>query len=108
MNINGFARGLMARNCTEERFLIHVATCVEQQLQEWDAQFEVMVMKLKEYEIFVKYGDDDYHLRISEEDVSTLQKTGPYHLDQKIWRELENQGLKILEGFGNYLDTVLN
>ncbi|MEH7226367.1 hypothetical protein V7112_21350 [Bacillus sp. JJ1566] len=32
--------------------MIHVATCVEQELQEWDPDVKVIVMKLENYVLF--------------------------------------------------------
>ncbi|MCM3571430.1 hypothetical protein [Neobacillus mesonae] len=108
MNINGFTRGLMAHNYNSEKYLLHVAGCVERQLIEWDPQYEMLVMKFKNYEIVIKNVERDYHLQISEEEAASLQKISPFKLDQKIWRELEKQGLEISKGNGNYLDTILS
>ncbi|WP_251552700.1 hypothetical protein [Neobacillus muris] len=107
MNISGFARGLMSRNYSTERFLLHVANCVEGQLKEWDEQYEVLVLKLKNYEFIVKMNDRDYYLSISEEEITALQQMDAFALDQKIWKELEGQGLPIERGHGNYIDYVL-
>lgn len=49
MNTQGFIRGMMAKNYSSEKFLVHVATTVERQLQEWNEQFEIMVAKLQNY-----------------------------------------------------------
>ncbi|WP_042355591.1 hypothetical protein [Bacillus rubiinfantis] len=107
MNINGLVRGQMARTYSEERFLLHVATCIEQQLQEWDARYEVIVMKLKDYELIVKDSERDYQITIAEKDIAPLQQAGPYSLDQKCWKDLEAQGLPIVKGFGNYIEMIL-
>ena len=95
MNSNGFARGLMAKNSNEVDFLKHVASVVERQLKEWDEKYEVMVIKGLHYEFVVNHNDDFYHLQLSDQDIHELQKKSPYALDRKIWRELENQGLKL-------------
>ncbi|WP_154663566.1 hypothetical protein [Neobacillus dielmonensis] len=107
MNISGFARGLMSKNYSTERFLLHVANCVEGQLKEWDEKYEVLVLKLKNYEFIVKMGDQDYYLPLPEEEIAALQQMGAFALDRRVWRELENQGLPIQRGHGNYINYVL-
>jgi hypothetical protein len=36
-----------------------------------------------------------------------MRPVGPFQLDRKVWKELEKQGLTIIKGHGNYIDTVL-
>lgn len=107
MNINGFARGFLAKNSSGEKFLESVARLVERQLKEWDEKYEVMVMKWVDYEFVVNHNDDFYHLQLSEQDIHELQMKSPYALDRKIWQDLAKQGLTITLGYGNYLDFVL-
>jgi hypothetical protein len=107
MNINGFARGYMANNHSGEEFIKHVVEEIEQQLIEWDHNYEVFLLKLSYYEIMVKKEDHYYHVKLSENEVNSLQKRGPFQLDRKIWKELEMQGITIIKGHGNYIDTVL-
>ncbi|WP_462411688.1 hypothetical protein [Neobacillus sp. Marseille-QA0830] len=107
MNISGFARGLMSKNYNPERFLLHVANCVEGQLKEWDEKFEVMVLKLKKYEIIISTDDEDYYIPLPDEEIAALQQMGAFALDHRIWKELEDQGLSIERGHGNYIDYVL-
>ncbi|WP_099363609.1 hypothetical protein [Fredinandcohnia onubensis] len=106
MNTSGFIRGMMSKSMESEKFFIHVATCIEQELQEWDPDFKVMVMKLKNYELFVTGKQDSLQFTIAETEINNLQQRGPYALDRKIWRELEQQGLQIIRGSGNYLGYV--
>ncbi|WP_338472459.1 hypothetical protein R4Z10_06870 [Niallia sp. XMNu-256] len=108
MNINGFARGLMAKNDSEEKFLKHVASLVERQLKEWDEQYEVMVMKLTHYEFVVNHNDHFYHLQLTIHDIHKLQQKSPYALDRKIWKELEKQGLTIKRDKGNYIAVMFD
>lgn len=89
-----------------EKFLIHVATCIEQQLQKWDKEYQVVVMKLRDYEIMISLKKTSYSISVSEGELMALQNHGPYALDKKIWRNLEEQGLEIIYGYGNYLDNV--
>jgi hypothetical protein len=107
MNINGFARGYMANNHSVEEFIKHVVEEIEQQLLEWDHHYEVFLLKLSYYEIMVKKEDCYYHVKLSENEAASLQKSGPFKLDRKVWKELEKQGLTIIKGHGNYIDTVL-
>jgi hypothetical protein len=107
MNINGFARGYMANNHSTENFIKHVVEEIEQQLLEWDHNYEVFLLKLSYYEIMVKKEDDYFHVKLSEKEVNSLQKRGPFQLDREIWKELEKQGVAIIKGHGNYIDTVL-
>ncbi|MFS0824769.1 hypothetical protein [Bacillus sp. 1P02SD] len=106
MNTSGFLRGMMSKNMEEEKFLIHVATCIEQELQEWDPDGKVIVVRLENYVLFVLGKLDSYQLTITETELTTLQQRGPYALDRKIWRDLEQQGLQIIRGSGNYLGYV--
>jgi hypothetical protein len=107
MNMNGMARAYMARNLRIEDFLIHVAKVTERQLKEWDDEYEVILMKIANYELIIKKDEKDYLVNLSETGLHRLQKKDPFALDRKIWRELEKQGLPIMRGFGNYMDLVL-
>jgi hypothetical protein len=107
MNINGMARSYMARFQSGEEFFKRVADFIERQLHEWDPNYEVFLMKFSDYELMVKNGERYYHVFVTEPELTELQKRAPYALDQKIWKELEKQGLPILKGYGNYLDSIL-
>ncbi|MCC3359127.1 hypothetical protein [Bacillus sp. REN16] len=106
MNTSGFIRGLMSRNMEGEKFFIHVATFIEQQLQEWDPDFKVFVMMLENYEMFVTGKQESLQLTMTDTEIITLQQRDPYALDRKIWREMEQEGLQIRRGSGNYLSYV--
>ncbi|MEH7379120.1 hypothetical protein V7138_01360 [Bacillus sp. JJ1533] len=106
MNTSGFIREMMSKNTVGEKFLIQVATCIEQELQEWDPDFKVIVMKLKNYELAVTCTQESLQLTITETEIKTLQQRDPYALDRKLWRVLEQQGLQIKRGSGNYLGYV--
>lgn len=108
MNINGPGRGYMARSKSGEEFLLHIAQVIELQLKEWSEDYEeVIVMKLADYELIVRNKEDYYHVQLSPEEIESLQKKSPFSLDQKVWKELEQQGLPIVRGVGNYIDAVL-
>ncbi len=107
MNINGLARTYIARHKSGEEFLKHVVGIIERQLKEWDDRYEVIVMQLVNYEMFVTNEEQYYHVTIPEQEVHLFQKSGPFILDRKIWRELKKQGLPIVKGDGNYIDVVL-
>jgi hypothetical protein len=108
MDINGEIRGYMARNMGREEFIKYVATAIEHQLKEWDGNYEVFLLKLKKYEFMINNGDKYYHVKISENELDSLQKTSPFGLDRKVWKELEKQGLEVIRGSGNYIETILN
>ena len=107
MNRNGFARGLMAKNYSGEKFLLHVSDVIERQLKEWNDAYEVMVMKLVDYEFVVKKDNGYYELMISEKELDTLQATAPFALDRHVWKELEKQGVEIVRGYGDYIESVM-
>lgn len=106
MNSSGFIRGMMSKNYDNEKFMLHVGQCIEDQLKEWDDAYSVNIMKMKDYIFVVKRGEEDYWLEISELELRTLQDDWPYALDQLIWTELERQGIEIKFGYGDYLDKV--
>jgi hypothetical protein len=107
MNVNGYARGLMSRNMDGEKYLEHIAKIMELQLKEWDEEYEVMVMKLVNYEWVINNKDIFYHVELSDQDLQVLQKKDPFAIDRKLWLDLEKQGLPIIKGVGNYLDRVM-
>jgi len=106
MNTSGFLRGMMAKGTDPERFIIHVANCVERELKQWDENYRVVMMKLQNYEIYINYEDTSYHLTISEDELVELKQKGPYSLNQRIWFDLQNQGMEIVMGYGNYLEYI--
>jgi hypothetical protein len=107
MDIDGETRGYMARNMAREEFTKYVATAIEHQLKEWNQNYEVYLLKLKKYEFMINNGDQYYHVKLSENDIDALQKSNPFDLDRKVWKELEKQGLPIKRGIGNYIEIVL-
>ena len=107
MNAMGFIRGYLSKNCNNEDFMILVGEGIEQQLKEWDEAYEVNIMKFKDYVFVVKNGATCYEVFISESLLAELQEQSPFSLDQKIWLDLEGQGLEIVMGYGDYLMKVL-
>ncbi|MGG3800925.1 hypothetical protein [Metabacillus fastidiosus] len=107
MNINSFVRSYTAQNLNGEDFLEHVANLIERQLKEWDSVFEVIVKKFANYELIIKTNELSYYVDLSENELNYLQQKDPFALDQKVWEELQNQGLPIINGFGDYMDFVL-
>ena len=87
--------------------MILVGEGIEQQLKEWDEAYEVNIMKFKDYIFVVKNGATCYEVFISESLLAELQEQSPFSLDQKIWLELEAQGLEVVMGYGDYLMKVL-
>jgi hypothetical protein len=65
------------------------------------------VMKLTNYELIIKDRDQYYYVQLRKSELDFLQKSGPYELDRKVWRELENQELPVRKGIGNYIESVL-
>lgn len=106
MNVSGVIRGYMSKNMDVEQFIIHVATLMEKQLKEWDENYEVYVMKMANYELVVKNGEKYYEVSLSEDEIKVLQNKSPFSLDKRLWTELEQQGLNLLWGYGDYLDKV--
>lgn len=100
MNSSGWIRGMMSKNVSAEKFLLHVATCIEGQLKEWDTNYEVYVMKFTDYQFVVKNGEKYIELKLTADEVTQLQSQSPYSLDKRIWTELKEQGLTILMGMG--------
>lgn len=107
MNISGFTRGILAKNYSSEKYLLHVCDVIERQLKEWDDEYEVMAMKLVDYELVVKKENKYYEMVLSEKDIETLQNKSPFSLDRHVWKELERQGLEIVRGYGNYIESVM-
>lgn len=108
MDVNGETREYMARNMSREEFIKYVATAIEHQLKEWDENYEVFLMKLKKFEFMINNGEHYYHVILSENELDALQKSSPFELDRKVWRELEKQGLPVVKGTGNYMEIILN
>ena len=106
MNASGWVRGMMSKNYENERYLLHVGEVIERQLQEWDEKYWVNIMKLKDYHFIVRYEDEYYETVLSEVEINELQDKSPFSLDHKIWSDLEQEGIKIQWGYGNYLEKV--
>ncbi|WP_071394345.1 hypothetical protein [Bacillus tuaregi] len=107
MDMNGPERKSLAQSLPAEDFLIHVATEIENQLKEWNSDYEVMVMKLQNYIFVVKYQDEYYELAFNENNLKILQKKDPYELDRMIWKDLESKGIAIVRGNGSYIDMIM-
>ncbi|WP_273834201.1 hypothetical protein [Guptibacillus sedimenti] len=107
MNVNRFARSVMAKSYDGESFLLHVAEVMERQLKEWDAAYEVVVMKLIDYEVVIKKENRSYELLLTEKDLLLLQQTSPYALDRYLWQAFEKQGLPIVRGNGDYIESMI-
>jgi hypothetical protein len=107
VNVNRFARSVMAKSYDGESFLVHVAEVMERQLKEWNEAYEVLVMKLIDYEVLVKKENRSYEILLTENAVLSLQQKSPYALDRYLWQELEKQGLKIVRGNGDYIESVM-
>ena len=107
VNVNRFARSVMAKNYDGESFLLHVGEFIERQLKAWDEGYEVIVMKLTDYEVVVKKENRSYELSLTEKALLSLQQKGAYALDRYLWLELEKQGLQIVRGNGNYIESVM-
>ncbi len=97
----------MARSMSRETFLKYVATTIERQLQEWNASYAVVVLKLTDYHVWVNGTEEYYELSVAVDELEQLQKSSPYALDRHIWRLLQNQGLSIEKGYGDYIEFVM-
>lgn len=106
MNTNAMIRSYMAKHKSSEEYLLHVGRCIERQLQEWNVNYAVNIMKFKNYEFVVKNGEIYYHTQLLEDEIEELKDKGPYALDRKIWVELARKGLEIKMGYGNYLERI--
>lgn len=89
-----------------EEFLQHVGKMIERQLQEWDENYEVNIMKMENYLFVVKNRDKSYWVEITEKELIELQNRSPYSLDYKIWTMLAVQGIEIKFHSGDYLLKV--
>lgn len=106
MNGSGFVRTLMAKKMSAEKFLVHVLEMVELQLQIWDT-YEVIVLKLSNYEIIVTCGEKEFKpVIITEKQIKELQRKGPYFLDIYIWEKLQENGVEIVDIEGGYFKTI--
>lgn len=106
MNSSGWIRSRIAESYGNEAFLLFVGNTIEHQLQEWDEDYAVNIMKFKDYHFVVKNGETYYETVIKESELPSLQAESPYALDAKIWDELQQDGLRIIKGYGNYLRKV--
>ncbi|RLL43716.1 hypothetical protein D8M04_12395 [Oceanobacillus piezotolerans] len=106
MNTTGAVRGILSRNLSNEDYLYGVVKTIKKQLREWNPNYEVEFVKKEAYELIIKNEGATYRIVISEEELDTLQKLSPYSLDRRIWSDLEQQGLEIIRGKGNYIDNV--
>ena len=68
----------MSKNLGHEEFLQHVGNTIEKQLQEWNENYQVNIMKMENYHFIVKNRDKDYWLEITEEELIKLQNKSPY------------------------------
>lgn len=107
MNVSGVIRGMMSKKFSGEEFFLKVAQTMESQLNEWEKGYVLFVLKLKDYEIWVKKNEEYiYHISIQEKLARELQQKSPFSLDTVLWKQLEEQGLAIQKGFGNYMDVM--
>lgn len=90
-----------------EEFFNHVYDCIKRQLLDWDKEYRVDFVKVADYNIIVNKESQTYNVVLTEEEIESLKKRGPYALDWEVWRQLENQGLSIHLGDGDYLEKVL-
>ena len=108
MNVDGVYRDYMSKSLDGENFICLVGETIEKQLQEWDPNFSITIMKFTDYELYVtNEGSTEYDVQISEQELSVLQKKSPFSLDYIIWKDLERQGLKLYLGNGDYFFRVL-
>ncbi|WP_421378059.1 hypothetical protein ACOJQI_12030 [Bacillus salacetis] len=107
MNINGMVRSYMIQIMEDEDFLKHVAELIERQLHEWYLNYEIFIMKFKDYELVVKNGDQYYEVTLTQQELEIMRFKGLYELDHRLWTALMDQGLVVMKGDGNYLETVL-
>ncbi|WP_102029022.1 hypothetical protein [Salirhabdus sp. Marseille-P4669] len=106
MNASGMIRGYLAKNQSREQFLHFVLSTIEKQLKEWDEDYKVMLLKLRNYELIVQNGKEIYNVTISEEELEYLQSKSPFSLDRKIWDDLKSHGITVRRQTGNYLEYV--
>lgn len=105
-DMNFFIRENLSKLMKNEDFLLYVAKTIEKQLKEWDSNYEMLVMKLEDYEIMLKNMDKYYHSTVSEWDLFLLQCQSPFALDQKIWKDFFVDGFPIKKEMGKYLEQI--
>jgi len=107
MYAQGWIRGYMSKSYDVERFMIHVVTTIERQLQLWDEIAEVNLLRDltggEVYYVIVRFGEKMFKVPLSEWDAQSLQDQSPFAVDRYIWRELVKQGLLLGKTEGNYL-----
>ncbi|MRH44280.1 hypothetical protein GH741_16675 [Aquibacillus halophilus] len=108
MNANGMARGLMAKNLEKEKFLAHVLDCVTRKLIESDYNPEVITSWNNDEDCLIVFHVNNaiFSIKLKGTTISMLRDRNPYSLDQIIWKQLTERGIKIKED--NYIDTVFN
>ncbi|TYS18506.1 hypothetical protein FZC78_02920 [Rossellomorea vietnamensis] len=108
MQTNGIVRSYMQQVMSSEDFLKYVAGIMENQLHEWDVNYEVFVMKWPDYEMVVKNGEKYYHAELSVQDLEVLHLKGLFELDKRLWIDLMEKVLPFGDDYGNYLSTVFH
>ncbi|WP_226037253.1 hypothetical protein [Aquibacillus saliphilus] len=106
MNANGMARGYMAKNMNEERFLSHVTDCVRRKLIESNFNPEIIVNWETQSGCLIVFhvSSKIFSLKLTRDQVSNLKNNGPYLLDRMIWNQLIERGINIEQD--HYLTNV--
>jgi hypothetical protein len=84
MNTQGWMRGLMAKNRSEEKFIEHVVECLGR-------EFEAKASLSKQGDSYV-VEFDSYRIVISNARVEELQSQGAYCLDKYLLDKLIEEG----------------
>lgn len=106
MNASGMLRGYASKAMPNDAFFDHVTQTMEKQLKQWDTDYELFVNTTDGYQIAVLYGESRYTATLSAENWDTLQQNTPSSVDRAIWLQLQEQGLEVKTGFGDYIEKV--
>ncbi|AJD92936.1 hypothetical protein JMA_36190 [Jeotgalibacillus malaysiensis] len=106
MNASGMLRGYASKAMPNDAYFAHVTKTMEKQLKQWDSDYELFVNTTDGYRIAVLLGEKRYASALSVEEWDTLQQNAPFSVDRAIWQQLQEQGLEVKTGFGDYIEKV--
>ncbi|TFE01519.1 hypothetical protein [Jeotgalibacillus salarius] len=107
MNASGMLRGYASKAMPNDAFFNHVTTTMEKQLKQWNPDYELLVNTSDDYRIVVLQNEKRYTATLSAEEWATLQQTAPFSVDRAIWQQLQEQGLEVKLGFGDYIEKAM-
>ena len=98
MNTQGWIRGIMAKNMEPEKFLAHVAECLEREFEMESG------INRKEDLYLIRLGA--YKIQVNDADLSKLKLKGAYCLDAYLLDQLQSQGFEFDKHRSQYIRYV--